>query len=281
VPETSAPRVGEQAPAGSPQPDDKPSTVATLEAQRLGDQFDAALKQAKEEKAAGKLVAAYERLSSWHPQIDKLSLARSTELLGELDDLALKVLFSRRSYLSQTYQIGNETLGMVAKPLGVTPELLAKINGIQRPDQVRGQPLKVIAGPFHGELRRSKFELTLLVGDKRTYACRFRVGLGPEGAQPGTYKVVLKQMFPTYYPDPSDRKIIVPGGDPRNELGTRLIVFKSMEGNRELDGAFHGTLDPLAVGKPCKQGGVRLLPNDIEDLYDMLVENASEIVVRE
>lgn len=276
VSETLAPRTGAQAPSGPPSQNDAPA-IATLAAQRLGDEFDAALKKAKEEKAAGKVVAAYERLSPWHAQIDKLSLARSTELLDQLDKLALEVLFSRKSYLSQPYQAGTETLGMIAKPLGVPPELLAKINGVQRPDQIRGQQLKVVAGPFHAELRRKKSELTLLLGNKRLYACRFRVGIGPEGAQPGTYKVFQKQMFPTYYPDPSDRKITVPGGDPRNELGTRLIVFKSSEG----DGAFHGTINPLSVGKECTQGGVRLLPNDIEDLYDMLVEGESEIVVRD
>ncbi len=226
-------------------------------------------------------MAAYEELSSWHPRLDQLTLARSKELLDELDRLALEVLYSRKSYLSQPYQVSTETLGVIAKPLGVPPELLMKINGVQRPDQIRGQQLKVVAGPFHAELRRSKFELTLLLGDKRLYAGRFRVGIGPEGAQPGTYRVVRKEMFPVYHPDPNNRNVKVPGNDPRNELGSRLIVFTTGDKPSDLDGAFHGTIDQLSVGKACKQGGIRLLRSDVEDVYDMLVENESQVIVRE
>ena len=96
------------------------------------------------------------------------------------------------------------------------PELLVKINNIAAPDQIRpGQRLKVVPGPFHAEVRLSKFELTMLMGDKKLYACRFRFGLGKEGPlQPGTYTVVNKKMFPDYYPDPNNLERKIPGGDP-------------------------------------------------------------------
>jgi hypothetical protein len=271
-----APRVGRPAPAPKPA-HEEPGAPAKLEALRLGDQFDATMKRVKEAKAAGQFVPAYEELSSWYPKHDKLSLANAKLMFKELDDLAREVLYSQKSYFSQPYVVSGETLADIAKPLSVPPELLVKINDIKRPDQIRGQQLKVVHGPFYAELRRSTFELTLLVGEKRLYAGRFRVGIGPEGAQPGTYKVVQKEMFPVYYPDPNNRSITIPRGDPRNALGSRLIVFKSAEG----DGAFHGTNDPLSVGKSCKEGGVRLSPKDIEDLYDMLIENESQVIVRE
>lgn len=273
-----APRVGGQTPGGPSQPKEDPSAVAAnVESQRLADQFDALLKRVKEMKAKGQLVPAYEELSSWYPRQDKLSLANTLLMFKELDELAGEVLYSQRSYLSKPYAVTNESLAVIARPVSVTPELLGKINGIERPDQISGRNLKMVHGPFHAELRRSKFELTILVGDKRLYAGRFPVGIGPEGAQPGTYKVIQKQMDPVYYPDPANRAVTVPGRDPRNALGSRLIVFKSADG----DGAFHGTIEPQSIGKACKDGGIRLKPKDIEDIYDMLIENESQLIVRE
>jgi hypothetical protein len=268
------------------QPKENPATTAAnLEAQRFGDQVDAALnrakearKRAEEAKDTSGLMPAYEELSPFCLQRDKLSPARDRQMLDELDYLARKVLYSQESYFSQPYVVTNESLATIAKPLGISPELLIKINDIKRPDEIRGRQIKVVHGPFHAELRRSKFELTLLAGDKRLYAGRFKVGIGPEGAEPGTYKVTQKQMFPIYHPNPKDRSVKIPGNDPRNALGSRLIVFLSAE---EKDGAFHGTNDPLSLGKPCKEGGVRLGPREIEDLYDMLIENESQVIVRE
>jgi hypothetical protein len=278
VRDSMAPRVGGTSSAGPPtQPKENPAE--TLESQRLADQFDALIKRVKEAKAAGQLVPAYEELSIWYPQRDKLNLARSELMLNELDGLARDVLYSPKSYPPhRPYMVTTETLAAIAKPLLVPPELLAKINAIQRPDQIRGKELKVVHGPFHAEIRLSKFELTMLVGSKRLYAGRFRIGLGPEGVQPGTFTVVQKQMFPKYYPDPANRQHIIPGGDPHNALGSRLIVFKSAEG---LDGAVHGTNDPLSLGKNCKEGGIRLDPQQIEHVYDMLLENESQVIVRE
>ena len=273
------PRVGAQ--AGPEQPKEvATASTASLETQRLNDQFDTVMKRLKEQKAAKQLVPAYEELSSWYARRDELTLARSTQLLKELDELALEIIYSPRPHLSPAYVVApSDTLSRIATPHTVPPELLVKVNGIRRPDEIRpGQQLKVVPGPFHVEVRLSKFELTMLVGNKKLYAGRFRFGLGKEGPhQPGTYTVVKKKMFPEYYPDPNNRERKIPGGDPYNALGTRLIVFVTPDGQH--DGALHGTIEPGSIGGPCKEGSIRLTREDIENVYDMLIENESKIIV--
>jgi len=277
VREGTAPRVGAAPLAGQSQKE--PATP--LEAQRLNDQFDALMKRVKDLRAKRQLAPAYEELSSWYGRIDELALGRPGQLLKELDELAWEVLYSPNSHLAPAYTVApSDTLLRIATPLGVPPELLVKINGIARPDQLQpGQQIKVVHGPFHAELRLSKFELTMLVGNKKLYGGRFRIGVGKEAPQqPGTYTVVKKKMFPDYYPDPNNRERKIPGGDPYNALGTRLIVFVSADGKH--DGALHGTIEPTTIGSPCNEGAIRLAREDIENVYDMLVENESKIIVR-
>jgi LysM repeat protein len=283
VREATAPRVGEQTPpAGASQPKEiATASTMSLEAQRLNDQFDTVMKRIKDLIAARQLVPAYEELSSWYPRRDDLTLARSEQMLKELDGLACELVYSPRPHLSPPYSVaGGDTLSRIATPHTVPPELLAKINGVTRPDQIRpGQQLKVVHGPFHAEIRLSKFELTILISNKMLYGGRFRIGLGKEGPhQPGAYTVVKKKMFPEYYPDPKNREHKIPGGDRHNALGTRLIVFVSADGQH--DGALHGTIEPTSIGGQCKEGSIRLAQEDIENVYDMLMENESKIIVR-
>lgn len=272
------PRPGVNQPAATPE--------TSLETRRLNDLFDASMKSVKNFKAARQLGKAYEEACRWYPQIDELTRGRSSQLLKELDELAGEVLYSQNSYLSPPYQVSaGDTLLRIAAPHNIPPNLLVKVNRLARPDQplVPGQKLKVVHGPFHAEIRLKKFELTLLMGDQKFYAGRFRIGVGKEGPfQLGVYTIERKKMFPDYYPDPSNPQRVIPGGDKFNALGTRLIVF-AMPGKTDskFDGALHGTNEPTTIPGKCNEGSIRLEKDDIENLYDMLLENVSQVIVRE
>ena len=56
----------------------------------------------------------------------------------------------------------------------------------------------------------------------------------------------------------------IPGGDPRNELGSRWIGFKPSYG-------VHGTIFPESIGKAESHGCVRMNNKDVEELYGLVV----------
>jgi lipoprotein-anchoring transpeptidase ErfK/SrfK len=86
-------------------------------------------------------------------------------------------------------------------------------------------------------------------------------GKSQELTPEGTFTVKVKAVNPYY------RKKNIPGGDPRNPLGTRWIGFDA----RNTDGrkyGIHGTNQPSSVGKYISNGCVRMLKADVERLYE-------------
>ena len=59
----------------------------------------------------------------------------------------------------------------------------------------------------------------------------------------------------------------IAGGDPKNPLGPRWLGFSSNIGTGY--GA-HGTSDEWSIGKNASMGCVRLLNDDIKELYEMV-----------
>lgn len=70
-------------------------------------------------------------------------------------------------------------------------------------------------------------------------------------------------------PDPYYRKKDIPGGDPRNPLGSRWIGFDAKNTDGRTYG-IHGTNDPSSIGKKISQGCVRLQNEAVVSLYDYI-----------
>ena len=121
---------------------------------------------------------AHQLLSKWHGN-ESLTPAESQKVESLLGQLAGTVIYSTEHQLEPARVVKpGETLDTIAKEYNVPSQLLAKINGIQSPDQLQpGQQLKVVRGPFAAvvDLRRS--ELTLTVDDR--YAGKFHVTVPP------------------------------------------------------------------------------------------------------
>lgn len=79
-----------------------------------------------------------------------------------------------------------------------------------------------------------------------------------------------KVVNPTWYPSEGG---IVPPDDPRNPLGTRWIGIGGSYG-------IHGTRDPDSIGKAESRGCIRMRNRDVEELYDMLIEEHSRVLIR-
>lgn len=77
----------------------------------------------------------------------------------------------------------------------------------------------------------------------------------------GLFTVTVKAKNPYY------RKKDIPGGDPKNPLGTRWIGFDADGTDGRIYG-LHGTNNPSSIGKYISQGCIRMQNAAVESLYD-------------
>jgi lipoprotein-anchoring transpeptidase ErfK/SrfK len=264
--------------------------VDSLEAKRQQRDFEEALKKAKALIDQRRYAKAHEELSAWYPRRDELPQGAVAVMMHHLDRLAGEVIYSERVHpeLAPPYTVSaTDTLAEIGRRVAAVPwELLAKINRISNPQGLRnGQSLKIVPGPFHVDIHLGKNELTLLLGHKNLYAGRFKIGVGSQvPLQEGEYRVSKKVLRPPFKPDPvNNPSRLIPGGDPLNPLGDRIVEFTVLDPaapGGERFGALHGTNDITSIGGPCKEGCIRLAPNEINDIYDMLIANESRVRVR-
>ncbi|HEV7280743.1 MAG TPA: LysM peptidoglycan-binding domain-containing protein [Pirellulaceae bacterium] len=152
------------------------------------------------------------------------------ELRDLLDALAGKVIYSQEHLHQPAHVVQpGDTLDSIAAAYSITPEFLARINGLDPSNRSAGEPgtsLKVVRGPFRAEVRlRSNVAGTLTLYLGELYAGRFDVELGQDNPPfPGKYKVHDKQADrPFYTADGS----IIPAEAPENPYGGRWIDLGS------------------------------------------------------
>ena len=116
-------------------------------------------------------------------------------------------------------------------------------------------------------------------------AMRYGVGLGRAGFEwSGEGHIAYKRKWPVWTP-PSDMIVRQPEleiyrhGQPPgllNALGARALYIH--QGNRDTLYRIHGTMDVATIGKAVSSGCVRMLFQDVMDLYER-VKSGSPIVV--
>lgn len=116
-------------------------------------------------------------------------------------------------------------------------------------------------------------------------AMRYGVGLGRAGFEwSGEGHIAYKRKWPVWTPpaemiDRQPELEIYRRGQPPgllNALGARALYIH--QGNRDTLYRIHGTMDVASIGKAVSSGCVRLLFQDVIDLYDR-VPNGAPIVV--
>ncbi|WP_188388618.1 L,D-transpeptidase [Priestia taiwanensis] len=98
-------------------------------------------------------------------------------------------------------------------------------------------------------------------------------GKSPTLTPEGEFNITVKAKNPYY------RKKNIPGGDPRNPLGTRWIGFDALDTDGRIYGV-HGTNNPSSIGKYITEGCVRMRKKDVEYLYDQIPLGAKVLIVK-
>ncbi len=208
-------------------------------------------------------------LSRWYDD-PRLTPQEQEALMPLLNQLAGTVIYSREHLLLPAYEVQpGDTLDRVAQHYQVPWQVLAKINGVADPNQLRpGEQLKMIQGPFHAVVNLRTQQLTLMVGGR--FAGRFPFVAGSDRPLPdGEFPVKAKSLNAPYYG--TDR--VIDAGDPANPLGKYWIGLDEQLG-------IHGTNDQVPPGQADTRGSIRMNTADVEHVYDMLSAESRVRIVR-
>lgn len=162
-----------------------------------------------------------------------------------------------------------DSLVRIAYRNNTTVEALQRLNGLKSTSAVihPGNSLQYISGTWAIKVSKSQFLLSLYLDDVlyRIY----KISTGRQDRTPvGIFTVNSKLMNPAWTPPGQN----IPFGDPRNILGTRWIGLKPTAGTdvNLLGYGIHGTTEPETIGSAASLGCVRMLNEEVEELYDFI-----------
>jgi lipoprotein-anchoring transpeptidase ErfK/SrfK len=123
-------------------------------------------------------------------------------------------------------------------------------------------------------------------------AIRYGVGVGRQGfGWSGSANVHDKQQWPDWYPPKEmfarqpelmqhmaelQGGLGMPGGS-RNPLGARAMYL--WQGNKDTLYRIHGTFEPWTIGKSVSSGCIRMINQDVIDLYERVPVGAKVVVL--
>lgn len=264
APEAEAPAETVAPPANA-----APALVAEELPAPSGGDADALMAQAREKQSVGDLAGAREA------GLEALAARPGDpEIEAFLSKVDMDLLFSPNPMpekMEYTVQSG-DFLGKIAATYNTPVLLIAKANGV-RGDNIRlGQKLVILDGRNHVfavRVSKSRNDLVLTLDGK--FFKRYRVSTGTNAGTPaGVFKIVDKIEHPTWFPS-GGRSI--PYGDPGNLLGTHWLAL-----DRPGYG-LHGTWEPESIGSQSSAGCVRLLNEEIEELYTILPKGTVVTIV--
>jgi tetratricopeptide (TPR) repeat protein len=181
---------------------------------------------------------------------------------------------------SEAYTVQKgDSLIEIGKKLNTTQGLLMTANGLTQDSILRpNQRLKYTPKDFRIVLERSTCRLYLF--DSGGLFKVYSAGMGMPGHEttPGRYKIGDKQKDPAWYKPGGGR--IEPGA-PDNELGTRWMPLVPVEEGLPTDLGIHGALDPKTVGLYSSHGCARMVMDEVEELYDLVVRSTPVEIVKE
>jgi lipoprotein-anchoring transpeptidase ErfK/SrfK len=268
-------------------------TAAPLPAAPVVNSSSRALEEAKTKTDSGDLLSARKTLND-ALCAGSLSASDADSVRKQLAQINQTVVFSSKHFSDDPFG-GNytvkpgEKLSSIAGQHETTWELLLRLNNMSDPRKLRaGQTLKIMKGPFHAVVTKSKFTMDIYLGSPgengSMYITTFPVGLGRDDSTPtGTWMVEPhhKIKHPTYY-SPRGEGVIA-AEDPKNPLGPFWIGLSGTDGHAvgRLSYGIHGTIEPDSIGKMASLGCIRMQNSDVALVFELLVEGKSTVIVRD
>ncbi|MBI4399016.1 MAG: L,D-transpeptidase family protein [Candidatus Omnitrophica bacterium] len=199
-------------------------------------------------------VAAKEQIETDLSRID-------TELLKSQEGFPGTAIYQVRS---------GDSLYVIARKHKTSVRLIQTINGLKSDLIHPGQKLKVLQGNFSISIDKTNNQMRIYLGEKFFKRYAVATGATADLTPAGTFTIVNKLENPTWYK--TGVKPIAPG-DPDNQLGTRWLGFS------KTGFGIHGTTQPESIGQHATSGCVRMLNQDVEELYDLIPEGTTVTVV--
>ncbi len=202
---------------------------------------------------------------------------RVTQVLSEINT---RILFSdcpcedKEDY---TVQRG-DSVGSIAKRFQTTYAMVRRGNKLSPEDYIYPeQTLRIYRGNWN--IRISKSQYTMRLFDAERLIMVYRIGIGKQNRTPeGSFIIKSggKQKDPTWWY--RGRKI--PPDDPENPLGTRWMALAGTDDNTvTLRGyGIHGTKERDSIGKQSSNGCIRMLNEQVEELYDIVPEGTPVVI---
>jgi hypothetical protein len=243
--------------------------------------------------AANKLVEAR---VSYSKALLSPDIARSdaevlrAKLTTANDDLLFSTKVTPGDPLVESYSVASgDSLERIKKKrdLAIDWRLLARVNKITNPSSLKvGQKVKLIRGPFSVIVHKNDFRLDLFAGspdeqESWLYIRSFRVGLGEGGNTPvGTFVIKTKMVHPDWTNPKTGQHFAAK--DPENPIGDYWLGWEGLGESKVYTGfGLHGTIDPASIGQNKSMGCVRMLADDIAEMYELLVEQVSLVKIVE
>jgi lipoprotein-anchoring transpeptidase ErfK/SrfK len=224
---------------------------------------------------------------------NRLTPAEVVQAKGVLQDLSERMIFSPEVVPGDTFAMeyivrDGDTLSRLVQKMNLQVDwrFIQRINEIPKASMIRvGQNLKLVTGPFHAVIDKAGYRMDLFMGEaeNRVFVASVPVGLGEYNSTPvGRFRVRRnsKLVNPTWI-NPRTRQSYA-ADDPENPIGERWIgLVGTEERTKDLTGlGIHGTIELESIGRDASMGCVRLRPDDVELVYEMLVEGVSTVEIR-
>lgn len=215
---------------------------------------------------------AFQKVIDDFPESNSFLQARK-----ELGDLNIGLIFSSTITEddSLVYEVKDgDSLYSISKRFKTTVPLLMKSNGLKSSVIRPGKTLKITPGNYRLVVDKSELTLSLYLNDRLIKVYPVGIGIEDYYTPTGEFEIINKLINPDWYAPGG----VYPYGDPRNILGTRWMGISS-PGYASGYG-IHGTTLPETVGKKSSQGCIRMLNEDVEELYD-LVTIGTLVIIKE
>ena len=221
-------------------------------------------------RKAGRLQEARDQAGALLEQTGQAELRpRIEQLLGAV---GMELLMTPRPMPEKTdYTVqAGDSLDKIARKFGTTVELIQKSNNLRGALIKAGDRLRVFSGSWAIRVNKNRNDLLLTLNG--AFFKRYRVGTGEYSKTPvGEFKIVDRIAQPTWW-HPDGRTI--PFGDPENLLGTHWLALDAK------GYGIHGTWEPETIGRQASMGCVRLLNEEVEELFT-LVTIGTPVIIEE